>query len=68
MYRLVYSMAASTRVQGQGGQREGGESHIQSSPIPPEVVKKTRAVLLSCTKGVLLKRFSKDYANLAGMY
>lgn len=48
--------------------RNGGSfSHTPSSPVPPEVIKKTRAVLLSCTKGVLLKRFSKDYASLAGM-
>ena len=46
---------------------EGSFSHTPSSPVPPEVIKKTRAVLLSCTKGVLLKRFSKDYASLAGM-
>ena len=34
--------------------------------VPRDVVVSTRAVLLSSTKGVALKRFSVDYKKLVG--
>ena len=34
--------------------------------VPEKVVKSTRAVLLSCVKGVSLKNFNRDYTNLLG--
>lgn len=59
MYMYVSIMAATKDVV---------TSPEEESVVPPEVVKKTRAVLLSCTKGVLLKSFGKDYYRLAGMF
>lgn len=34
-------------------------------PVPPNVAKMTRAVLLSSSRGVLLQRFCRDYRNLS---
>ena len=68
MYVLGTGMATSSKGRARESRKDSGSlSHTQSSPVSPEVIKKTRAVLLSCTKGVLLKRFSRDYASLAGM-
>ena len=36
------------------------------SEIPPDVARNTRSVLLSSMKGVLLKRFCRDYKSLVG--
>ena len=47
--------------------RDNDDGLLSGSAVPPEVLKKTRAVLLSCTKGVLLKSFGKDYCHLSGM-
>ena len=52
-------------MDGRVGNIVGSPSH---SAVPPEVLKKTRAVLLSCTKGVLMNSFGKDYYRLAGEY
>lgn len=42
-------------------------SHLQpKAEIPPDVARNTRAVLLSSMKGVLLKRFCRDYKSLVG--
>lgn len=42
-------------------------SHLQpKTEIPPDVARNTRAVLLSSMKGVLLKRFCRDYKSLVG--
>lgn len=40
-------------------------SHPKSE-IPPDVARNTRSVLLSSMKGVLLKRFCRDYKSLVG--
>ena len=39
---------------------------LPKSEIPPDVARNTRSVLLSSMKGVLLKRFCRDYKSLVG--